>query len=80
MAVVLIGGMTSSTLLTLFFVPTLYTYLASARDRWVRWRHKQPYVRRFGGADPLANDGVPGANAARAAARELPAAPARTSP
>lgn len=54
MAVVLIGGMSSSTLLTLFFVPTLYTYLASGRDRWTRWRGKQVHVRRFSGADPLA--------------------------
>jgi HAE1 family hydrophobic/amphiphilic exporter-1 len=33
MALVIIGGMTSSTLLTLVFVPTLYSYLDSLRDR-----------------------------------------------
>jgi len=42
MALVLIGGLTSSTLLTLFFVPTLYTYLAAARDRWFAWRRRPP--------------------------------------
>ena len=85
MAEVLIGGMTSSTLLTLLFVPTLYTYLASARDRWVQWRGKQPRLRRFGGADPLASSGAAGDDKAgdddaAAATHELPTFPSRTPP
>jgi len=41
MALVLVGGMTSSTLLTLLFVPTLYTYLDAARER-IRRRSAAP--------------------------------------
>lgn len=40
MALVLIGGMSTSTLLTLFVVPTLYTYLDNVRQRWFRFRGK----------------------------------------
>ncbi|MHB8293394.1 MAG: efflux RND transporter permease subunit [Acidimicrobiales bacterium] len=46
MALVLIGGLSSSTLFTLFFVPTLYTYLDSVRQRW--WRRKGGAPKRWG--------------------------------
>ncbi|MHB1533502.1 MAG: efflux RND transporter permease subunit [Acidimicrobiales bacterium] len=37
---VLIGGLSTSTLLTLIVVPTLYTYLDNMRQRWFRFRGK----------------------------------------
>ena len=40
MALVLIGGMSTSTLLTLVVVPTLYIYLDNVRQRWFRFRGK----------------------------------------
>ena len=40
MALVLVGGMTSSTLLTLVVVPTLYTYLDALRQRLRRHRNR----------------------------------------
>jgi HAE1 family hydrophobic/amphiphilic exporter-1 len=42
MALVLVGGMTSSTLLTLVVVPTLYTYLDSLRQRLHPRRNPRP--------------------------------------
>ncbi len=39
-AVVLIGGMTTSTLLTLFMVPAMYTYLDDFRTWLLHWRHR----------------------------------------
>ena len=38
MAVVIIGGLVTSTALTLGFVPVVYSLLDSARQRWARWR------------------------------------------
>ena len=40
MALVLIGGMSTSTLLTLIVVPTLYIYLDNMRQGWFRFRGK----------------------------------------
>ena len=40
MALVLIGGMSVSTLLTLIVVPTLYIYLDNVRQRWFQFRGK----------------------------------------
>lgn len=40
MALVLIGGMSTSTLLTLIVVPTLYIYLDNVRQSWFRFRGK----------------------------------------
>ncbi len=40
MALVLIGGMSTSTLLTLVVVPTLYIYLDNVRQGWFRFRGK----------------------------------------
>jgi len=53
MALVLVGGMTSSTLLTLLVVPTLYTYLDALRRR-LRPRVKLPVAQPV----PASTDGV----------------------
>ncbi len=43
LAIVVIGGMITSTLLTLFIVPVAYSLLESAKARVARWRHgKEP--------------------------------------
>jgi HAE1 family hydrophobic/amphiphilic exporter-1 len=64
MAIVLIGGMTSSTLLTLVVVPVLYTYLDAARTRLGRTqigprrrKASTPYGAERG--RPGADDGLP---------------------
>ena len=61
MALVLIGGMSSSTLLTLIVVPTLYTYLDDMRQRWFRFRGKDAVASTATRGEPTAE--FPPANA-----------------
>ena len=54
MALVLVGGLSTSTLLTLFFVPALYTYLDAGRERIRGRRSRRRVDNRLADPDPAA--------------------------
>ncbi len=64
LALVVIGGLVSSTLLTLVLVPTLYTMVESFKDRRRRRRERRRGVRGDAGRTPVSRGSSPGAGGA----------------